>query len=544
MPKVLPELCAAVGNLRRILGWSSAELAEKLNISPNTLSDYERGQRKLSREKAEELIAPMGLDGEALEAEVASVRKTRERGKAVYPSDPDEEEDERGRVEAMLRRLGTGMAEAFRPVIRTLLVDVRAEADRQLARGYWLQLASRPQEKRLEMVRKSRQYGLWTLSALACAESIKAAADSAQRAVEFAQVAVEIAERVRTGPLFRQRIEGYARFHLANALRVAGDLRRADVTLAKAKKLWSQGEAGDPSLLSEARVLSLEASLRTEQRRPSEAMDLLEQALEIDQGELKANLLIQQAYVDEVLGDYEAAIATLRQAAPLVAQSDRRMQCVLRFNLAGNLCHVKRFSEAESVVGEVRALVVELGNGLDLLRTRWLQGWLAAGLGRRDEAMATLAKVCDDFAELEIAYDALLAALELAVLYLEKGRTAEVKDLAVRLAPLFKAQGDTGRRWRPSSSFVRRRRARRSPQHWPGRLPTTSIGRSTTRICASRGGRRRPSPGDGRGDGGEGLNPGCSRWGRGGTRCRPGSWCSRWGRYGTRCRPGPRGARG
>lgn len=441
MPKVLPELCAAVGNLRRTLGWSSAELAEKLNISPNTLSDYERGQRKLSREKAEELIAPMGLDADALDQEVESVRKARERGKAVYPEDPDEEEDARGRVEVMLRRLGAGMAEAFRPVVRLLLVDVRAEADRQLARGYWMQLASRPQEKRLEMVRKSRQYGLWTLSALACAESIKAAADSAQRAVELAQLAVEIAERVRTGPLFRQRIEGYARFHLANALRVAGDLRRADLALAKAKKLWSQGEAGDPGLFNEALVLGLEASLRREQRRFGEALNLLDQALAIDQGDLKPHLLSNRAFTLEVQGDYEEAIATLRQAAPLVARSDCRMQFGVRFNLAGNLCHVGRFAEAESLIDEARALAVELGNGLDLLRTRWLQGWLAAGLGRRDEGVATLAKVCDDFAELGIAYDALLAALELAVLYLEERRTADVKDLAVRLAPLFKAQG-------------------------------------------------------------------------------------------------------
>jgi hypothetical protein len=163
--------------------------------------------------------------------------------------------------------------------------------------------------------------------------------------------------------------------------------------------------------------------------------------LSVDREGEKKYLLINRAYAFELLGDYEGSIATLRQAASLVAPSDRRMQWVLRFNLAGNLCHVKRFAEAESLVDEVRALAVELGNGLDLLRTRWLQGWLAAGLGRRKEAMATLAKVCDDFAEFEIAYDALLAALELAVLHLEEGQTAEVKHLAVRLAPLFQGQG-------------------------------------------------------------------------------------------------------
>jgi hypothetical protein len=45
------------------------------------------------------------------------------------------------------------------------------------------------------------------------------------------------------------------------------------------------------------------------------------------------------------------------------------------------------------------------------------------------------------FADQGIAYDAALATLELAVLYLEQERTREVKALARQMAPIFKAQG-------------------------------------------------------------------------------------------------------
>jgi len=40
-----------------------------------------------------------------------------------------------------------------------------------------------------------------------------------------------------------------------------------------------------------------------------------------------------------------------------------------------------------------------------------------------------------------LPYDAALASLDLAVLYLEEGRTREVKDLAREMAEIFKAQG-------------------------------------------------------------------------------------------------------
>ena len=47
----------------------------------------------------------------------------------------------------------------------------------------------------------------------------------------------------------------------------------------------------------------------------------------------------------------------------------------------------------------------------------------------------------DNFTAREIAYDAALASLELAILYLEDGRTAEVRTLARQMLWIFRAQG-------------------------------------------------------------------------------------------------------
>ena len=57
------------------------------------------------------------------------------------------------------------------------------------------------------------------------------------------------------------------------------------------------------------------------------------------------------------------------------------------------------------------------------------------------DAQEALTQVKADFTARGLAYDAALASLELAALYLEDERTAEVRDLAREMAPIFQAQG-------------------------------------------------------------------------------------------------------
>jgi tetratricopeptide (TPR) repeat protein len=113
----------------------------------------------------------------------------------------------------------------------------------------------------------------------------------------------------------------------------------------------------------------------------------------------------------------------------------------VHFNLAVNLWHLQRFHEARELLPPVREVALELGLPLHLVRVLWLEGRIAAGLGEREKALASLEQVRRDLCARQIAYDAALASLELAVLYLEEGRTGEVKTLARELTWVFARQG-------------------------------------------------------------------------------------------------------
>ena len=80
------------------------------------------------------------------------------------------------------------------------------------------------------------------------------------------------------------------------------------------------------------------------------------------------------------------------------------------------------------------------GNGLDHLRLRWLEGRLAAGLGRSAEAEAVFQQIQGEFLHLWMGYDAALVALDLAILYAREHRTQELKQLAAEIMPVFQSR--------------------------------------------------------------------------------------------------------
>src|SRR5207249_1972465 len=99
--------------------------------------------------------------------------------------------------------------------------------------------------------------------------------------------------------------------------------------------------------------------------------------------------------------------------------------------------------EAAALLPELRAFTGagQRAHGLDSWRLRWLEGRIAGGLGTTDEGIAALAEARTAFSAKEIRYDEALISLELAGLYLERGRTDEVKELVAAMEPVFRAQG-------------------------------------------------------------------------------------------------------
>jgi len=442
MPRSLPPpLSAALTSLRSAQGWAQRELARALGISTKTLSFHERGRSELTRERLETMVALMGLGSEDIDATLLALEQIRGRAEpAVSPVGPTREE------RRIIERTAAAMARSAARVTRSELTRSfqapRIEQARREAGELWAALKARPARERRALVESAGEYRSWALCERLCAESERAAAADARRAVELAELAVRVAARVPGEESWRSRLQGYAWAHLGNARRVASDLPGAEEAFAKARPLWQAGAAGDPGLLPEGQVLDLEASLRRDQRRLGEALSLHNRALAVTLAASQGFILLNKAFTLEQIGRFEPAIEVLEEAALRVdSRRESRLWFALRFQLAVNLDHLGRHTEAEALLPEVRGLAVQLGNELDQIRVLWLEGRVAAGLGQMDKALGALSRVREDFVSRGIAYDAALASLELAALLLEWRRTGQVKALARQMAPVFQSQG-------------------------------------------------------------------------------------------------------
>jgi tetratricopeptide (TPR) repeat protein len=274
------------------------------------------------------------------------------------------------------------------------------------------------------------------------AESIAAAPNHPRKARELAELALRIAEVAPGSGPWRDRLQGYAWAFVGNARRACNDLPGAEKAMARARKLWEAGAPGDPGFLEKAWLPGLEAALYKDQRRFPEALKRIDEALALDRGELRAQILITKSGILEALDDTEGSTAVLREAAPLIdGRQTPRLAWTVRFNLLVDLCRLGRAAEAEPGLPAVRRLAERLGEELDLLRVVWLEANVMAGLGRTAEAEAAFQQARRAFTSRGLAYDCALVSLELALLLLEQGRAAEVRPLAQEMLWIFRAQG-------------------------------------------------------------------------------------------------------
>jgi tetratricopeptide (TPR) repeat protein len=195
-------------------------------------------------------------------------------------------------------------------------------------------------------------------------------------------------------------------------------------------------------------ILDLKASLRRGQRRSEEALSLLDQVVTAYRDgdpercdlHLAGRALIKKAYTYDQINDLGRALTVLQEAAPLVDPArDPRLFLCLRHNVLDTLSKMGRLEEARELLPEVTALSREIGNALDLARLRWAEGRIAAGLGEVDQAEEAFREVQRAFLEQGIGYDAALVSLEIAALYARQARTAEMKELAGEMLPIFQA---------------------------------------------------------------------------------------------------------
>jgi transcriptional regulator with XRE-family HTH domain len=428
-------------DVREARGVSRQALAQSLGLKDaDLLSKLERGDREMSREKLDWALGPLDPPPGEVEALLfahrLALRET--------PAEPGLTREELLKIDHTALGAAWTAAEMLRPMLIRRKKSEKTAAALREADSLLRLLKSRSPADRRDLVAVFPRLRTCALVARVCDASVKAAASLPGAALELAQLACFLAERVDGGEGRRSRARGYAHAFASNAQRVATDFDAADATFRRAWELWQAGTAADPDPLAEWRLLDLEASLRREQHRFAEALVLLDRArsaCEAGPGALGL-ILLNKANVEQQSENFAGALDALEEASPMVeASGDPHLLFSLFFNTSTNLAFLERYAEAAKLLPSVRELAVQQGNVLGLTRVLWLAARVDAGQGQGEEALAGLEQVRRDFTAHTLPYEAALSSLDMAVLLLKRGRTAEVKELAVAMAWIFKANG-------------------------------------------------------------------------------------------------------
>lgn len=433
-----PPLALTLLILLRRAGWNQKKVAAALHMKEETVSDWIRTGRGLDRKRLEEITVLIGF-------EVPEIDRTLDYLAGKHPGEDDEipgltdlTPDERRMVREVRAGVVQSALAALDANLPRLIEQHRLDRARADAEAWWQALRVVPAEQQQSWIDQNPGYCTPALVARMCDESERAAAHKADRALALAQLALYVAERV-PGEV-RCKSVAYAKALIANANRVGGQIHTAGAVFARARELWETSSAGDPAL-DEARFLDLEASLLRAQRRFDESLARLDQALSISDYKSGGNILIKKSHVQHVRGQYEEALETLSQAASRLNPDQERSWFAVQFNRAANLSRLGKYQEAQGLFPEIWDLVEAIGGDLHLLRFRWLVAEITAGLGEVETAVRSLEEVRKEFVDQGNPFDAALASLDLAEIYLKQANWPEVRALAREMIRLFQGQG-------------------------------------------------------------------------------------------------------
>ncbi len=409
-----------------LLDLDQRQVAEILQIARKTVSAYVSGKKKLNLDNFRSKCAAFGKKAAAYAEQLL-----------VSAADLAEE-GEPGQVAPLSAAV---LAEIGREAER-LAAKAVTEKERQLVLALWADLKELEAGHRRLVAAAAPEVRSWDFVKVVGDESERAASVDADRALELARFALWVADQIPGAEGWVSRVFAWA--ILANALRVKGDLKAAEEASACSARLQAEPPEERAELPEPWRLLDLEASLRFTQRRLPEALRLLDQAEELAprSGPIRARLLCKRSNVFERMGDSHRSIAALREAlAEIEPEAEPDLFYMLRFNLARCLTSTGQAAEAEEMLPALRRMQAQLGDGLNLIRLRWLEGKIDAGLARLDRAVEALSWVRTAFSDEDNRYEEAQAGMELAELYLKKGRTAEVKRLVRDMEPVFRAEG-------------------------------------------------------------------------------------------------------
>jgi hypothetical protein len=262
--------------------------------------------------------------------------------------------------------------------------------------------------------------------------------------LRFASLARYAADRLdpqKFGRAATADLRALAWAELANAHRLGDDLAAASRAMNRAIHWFRHGTCA-PLLI--ARIADLTASLLGAQRRLVEGQKILALAqqvyLEEGQDHLAGRALIKAGNLAAIDGMPGKGIHLLQRGLELI-EPEREPALVAQTlrTMIWWLCDMGHFRSARRLLWRSRVLFVRDSNALDLLRLRWLEGRIYAGLSDFARAETAFQETRSGFAAKGQIYPAALAGLDLAALWTRQGRAAEVCALAEEMIGTFRA---------------------------------------------------------------------------------------------------------
>ena len=324
---------------------------------------------------------------------------------------------------------------------------LQVQRDQARAEETLSELLKLPLEQRLSRVRQDPEARSWSLCSTILVRSHEKMSRCPQEGLELAHTGLAMAEALAEtalSPALGADIQGRAWAALANSQRVQGDLRSAAASLRRAEAFL---EAGTGDVLEQARLVNLQGALRGDQGRLEECFQLFDTAAatfaRLGEEQLLARSLIEKGTHATRAGQTALAVEVLERGLEQVdSQRYPRLATAAIHNLIYNLVESGHVDEARSLLEEHRdhyRQLEEAGHRIDLLRLRWLEAKLAREAQEADAAEAGLRSSREAFIGEGLGTDAALVSLELAALYTEQRRTAEIRQLAEEMLPIFQA---------------------------------------------------------------------------------------------------------
>jgi tetratricopeptide (TPR) repeat protein len=301
-------------------------------------------------------------------------------------------------------------------------------------------LLQRPAAERNALVHAGRRFQSLALCDLLLDLSFDAGGRDSFEAIALAKLGILVADHLDTryyGSAVVHDLKARAWAYLGNARRLGSDLAGAEQALSFADSLAEEGSA-DP--LEEARLLDLKALLLSDQGWFEEAAELLDTAVEIyeDVKDLhgKGRTLIAKGVYVGCSGRPQLAVELIAQGLALLdAGLEPRLALAAGQELAWFLNECGRCEHAQDQLDSCRHRPGAVGDVRTELRMEWLESRIAHRSGRWQEAELRLGGLPQRFVAAGLGYEAALVMLDLVTLYLDLGRSAEIRRLADELLP-------------------------------------------------------------------------------------------------------------